>query len=670
MILFLNLKTFFRVLPDIESYHIPTLTNPTTLNPAPLRYLLKSSYNPYPVQQFWETDRRSPLLLVHRWHFSEGSHNTHRNMIPHPPFLPMSMKEAARLGISQFDIILVNGDAYVDHPSFGTALIGRVLWDKGYTVGIIAQPDWKSDRDFTVLGAPRLFFGVSSGSVDSMVNNFTPNLKRRKKDVYSPGGIPRRPDRATIVYADRLHALYPGIPIVIGGIEASLRRFAHYDYWQDRIRQSILADAPADLLVFGMGERQVCDIARRLDAGEPANKIRDIPGTACKMDLAEWRASHRVGIVAIPSFSEVSRDKTAYARAFALHYSEQDPVRGRPVAQPHQKTVIVQNPPARPLTTPELDHVYELPFSRRAHPSYRQPVPALEPVQFSVTSHRGCFGACSFCALTHHQGRIVQSRSIGSIVREVERMAKMPEFRGTVQDVGGPTANMYGLACRQWAASGACPDRHCTPACPNLSTDHGRQVELLQRLREIPGVRHVFVSSGVRYDLIPAGDDAYLTELCGYHVSGHLKVAPEHIVEAVTACMNKPGVETFDAFRARFEPLQEGKHKRQYLLPYFMSGHPGCTVADMIELAEYIRDNNLYTEQVQDFTPTPMSVATCMYYTGLDPFTMQPVHVPRGREKRIQRAMLQYRDPKNRKLVTEGLRAAGREDLITTFQLG
>ena len=590
-------------------------------------------------------------------------------MIPQPPVLPMSMEEAARLGISQFDIILVTGDAYVDHPSFGTALIGRVLWDKGYTVGIIAQPDWNRDRDFTALGAPRLFFGVSSGSVDSMVNNFTPNLKRRKKDVYSPGGIPRRPDRATIVYADRVHSLFPGVPVVLGGIEASLRRFAHYDFWQDRVRQSILADAPADLLIFGMGERQVVEIARRLSSGEPASALRDIRGTACRMEVAEWRDYPREGIVELPSFTEVSRDKAAYARAFALDYAEQDPVRGRTVAQPHPKTVIIQKPPALPLTTPELDHVYELPFSRRAHPSYRQPVPALEPVQFSVTSHRGCFGACSFCTLTHHQGRIVQSRSLESIVREVERMVTMPEFRGTVQDIGGPTANMYGLACRQWATSGACPDRHCTPDCPNLSTDHARQVELLQRLRKIPGVRHVFVSSGIRYDLVPPDDVLYLAELCGHHVSGHLKVAPEHIVPAVTACMNKPPGEVFEAFRTRFEALQEGKRKRQYLLPYFMSGHPGCTVADMIELAEYIRDNNLYTEQVQDFTPTPMSVSTCMYYTGLDPFTLRALHVPRGREKKIQRALLQYRDPKNRKLVTEGLCDSGRGDLITTFQL-
>jgi len=590
-------------------------------------------------------------------------------MIPQPPVLPMSMKEAARLGISQFDVILVTGDAYVDHPSFGTALIGRVLWDAGYTVGIIAQPDWKADRDFTALLAPRLFFGVSSGNVDSMVNNFTANLKRRSQDVYSQGGIPRRPDRATIVYADRVHALYPDTPVVIGGIEASLRRFAAYDFWQDRVRQSILADAPADLLVFGMGERQVCEIARRLDQGEPVHQIRDIPGTAYTMDVSEWRGSPRDGIIEIPSFADVSTDKTAYARAFAIHYAEQDPIRGMAVAQPHPKTVVVQNPPARPLTTHELDCVYELPFSRLAHPSYRQAVPALEPVQFSITSHRGCFGACSFCALTHHQGRIVQSRSMDSIVREVERMAAMPGFKGTVPDVGGPTANMYGLSCRQWAASGACPDRHCTPACPNLVTDHAPQVELLQRLQNIPGVRNVFVSSGIRYDLVPADDAIYLSELCEHHVSGHLKVAPEHISPAVTACMNKPPGEVFEVFRTRFEALQKGRRKRQYLLPYFMSGHPGCTVADMIQLAEYIRDRNLYTEQVQDFTPTPMSVSTCMYYTGLDPFTLRPVHVPRGREKRIQRAMLQYRDKKNRKLVIEALRDAGREDLIGSFQV-
>lgn len=585
-------------------------------------------------------------------------------MIPQPRFLPRSREEGERLGIDRFDIILITGDAYVDHPSFGTALVGRVLWDAGFSVGIIAQPDWKSDVDFTRLGIPRLFFGISSSNVDSMVNNFTPNLKRRSDDVYSPGGIPKRPDRAVIVYANKIRQLFPGIPVVLGGIEASLRRFAHYDYWQDRVRQGILADAPADILAFGMAERQMVEIARRLGAGEPAKALRDIQGTAFTLELAEWRSSPPPGIVEIPGFSEVSGNKQAYARAFALHYAEQDPVRGRAVAQPHPKTVIIQNPPASPMGTPELDHIYELPFSREAHPSYKQPVPALEPVRFSVTSHRGCFGACSFCALTHHQGRIVQCRSSESLVREVTRMTKMPGFKGIVQDVGGPTANMYGMYCDLWDKAGACRDKQCGPACRTLHTSHTAQCELLTALRNIPGVRKVFIGSGIRYDLVVADPGEYLGLICDHHVSGHLKVAPEHVSPSVTALMNKPQKEVFDRFRRQFSHLQEGKAKKQYLVPYFMSGHPGCTVRDMVRLAEYIRDNNLYTEQVQDFTPTPMSVSTCMYYTGLDPFTLKTVHVAKGREKQVQRALLQYHEPRNRGLVIEGLEAAGRTDLI------
>jgi uncharacterized radical SAM protein YgiQ len=453
---------------------------------------------------------------------------------------------------------------------------------------------------------------------------------------------------------------------VIGGIEASLRRFAHYDYWQDRVRQSILADAPADLLIFGMGERQIAEIAQKLAAGIPAKSIRDIPGTSYSLSVAEWREMPKEGIVEIPGFSEVSTDKTAYARAFARHYAEQDPVGGQPVAQPHPKTVIIQNPPAAPLSTPELDLIYDLPFSRRAHPTYKEPVPALEPVQFSVTSHRGCFGACSFCALTHHQGRIIQSRSAESILREVTRMTKMPEFRGIVQDVGGPTANMYGLSCSLWQTAGACRYKHCGPDCKTLNTSHRAQCELLEKIREIPGVKKVFIGSGIRYDLVVADDSDYLSRICENHVSGHLKVAPEHISKNVTDLMNKPGRSVFERFIERFEKIQQGKQKRQYLLPYFMSGHPGCTTADMADLALYIRDHRLYTEQVQDFTPTPMSVSTCMYYTGLNPFTLAPVYVPKGDEKRIQRAMMQYRDPRNKMLVVEGLRRAGRVDLIGT----
>jgi len=581
-----------------------------------------------------------------------------------PLSLPMTTRELTKLGIKQFDIILVSGDAHVDHPSFGIPLLGRVLWDAGFTVGIIAQPDWKTSVDFLVLGRPRLFFGISSGNVDSMVNNYTPNLKRRSDDVYSSGGIPKRPDRATIVYTNRVHELFPDTPIVIGGIEASLRRFAHYDYWQDKVRQAILADAPANLLVFGMGERQMVEIARRLDAGEPVCTLRDIRGTSYTINLEEWRTNPPAGAIELPGFTEVVSDKAAYARAFAMHYCEQDPIRGKTVVQPHPKTVVVQNPPAPPLGTPELDRIYELPFTRRPHPAYRQPIPALEPVRFSVTSHRGCFGSCSFCALTHHQGRIIQSRSIASIEREVTRFTAMPEFKGIVQDVGGPTANMYELSCSRWDRLGACPDKSCSPACKTLRTSHRTQCELLQKIREIPGVKRVFIGSGIRYDLALADDYGYLGQICQHHVSGHLKVAPEHVAENVTKAMNKPGRAVFDRFRDRFESLQQGRQKRQYVLPYFMSGHPGCTIADMVELAEYIRDNRLYIEQVQDFTPTPMSVSTCMYYTGLDPFTMEPVHVPKGQEKKIQRALMQYRALKNRTLVLEGLKTAGRADLI------
>jgi uncharacterized radical SAM protein YgiQ len=589
-------------------------------------------------------------------------------MRPQPPFLPLSSIEAKDLCLEQFDIILVTGDAYVDHPSFGTALIGRVLWDAGFSVGIISQPDIKSERDFKALGRPRLFFGISSGNVDSMVNNYTPNLKRRSSDVYSPGGTLKRPDRATIVYTNRIHSVYPEVPIVLGGIEASLRRFAHYDYWQDRVRQSILADAPATLLAYGMAERQMVEIARRLDSGESARSLRDIHGTMYTMEVAEWRTARPQPIVEIPSFSEVASDTIAYAKAFAIHYKEQDPVHGGAVAQPHPKTVVIQNSPARPLSSTELDHVYELPFTRQAHPSYRESVPALLPVQFSVVSHRGCFGSCSFCALTHHQGRILQSRSPPSIIREVTRIAAMPEFRGAIQDVGGPTANMYGMTCNKWATAGTCQDKLCTSACKNLQTNHWKIRELLKKMREVPGVKKVFVGSGIRYDLVLADNEGsqYLEDLCEYHISGHLKVAPEHISPLVTVAMNKPDGLVFDLFLDLFSAFQKGKAKRQYLVPYFMSGHPGCTIKDMIALAEYIRDHKLYTEQVQDFTPTPMSVSTCMYYTGLNPFTLEPVHVPKGNEKKIQRALMQYKEPQNFDLVREGLLTAGRKDLIGT----
>ncbi|RQW78509.1 MAG: YgiQ family radical SAM protein [Methanothrix sp.] len=587
-------------------------------------------------------------------------------MMKQPAFLPMSKQECKSLEIEQLDIILISGDAYVDHPSFGAALIGRVLWDAGYTVGIIAQPDWKRDEDFLRLGRPRLFFGITSGNVDSMVNNLTPNLKRRSSDVYSPGGALRRPDRALIVYANKVHALFPGVPLILGGIEASLRRFAHYDYWSDSVRQSILADAPGDLLIYGMGENPLKEMALRLEKGERADEIRDVAGTAVKDEVSRWKnASPRSDCLIIPSFSDVSTDKKKYAKAFALHYGEQDPFHGRVVVQAHPKTIIIQNRPARPLASAELDSIYELPFRREAHPSYKETIPALEPVRFSITSHRGCFGSCSFCALTHHQGRIVQSRSIDSIMREAAALTNMRGFKGIIQDVGGPTANMYGLVCARWK-SGACRDKLCSADCPSLDTDHSRQVELLRRLRSIPGVRRVFIGSGIRHDLIMADSKSsnYLHDSMQHHVCDHLKIAPEHISSGVTACMNKPPKEVLDAFRERFKQVSKEIGKEQYILPYLMSGHPGCTISDMIELAEYLRDHHMYTEQVQDFTPSPMTVSTAMYYTGLDPFTLESIHVPKGREKKIQRALLQYRDPRNYDLVKEGLREARRGDLI------
>ena len=585
-------------------------------------------------------------------------------MSDQPSFIPLSLREARRLGITSFDIIVVSGDAYIDHPSFAAALISRVLWGRGYTVGIIAQPDWTRPEDFTSLGRPRLFFAISAGNVDSMVSHYTARKRLRSTDAYSPGGRRKRPDRASLVYTDRLHSLFPDTPLVLGGIEASLRRFAHYDYWSDRVRQSLLADAPADLLVFGMGERPLPAIAARLSAGEQIRDICDVPGTVVKKGVHALEEENFSGSVVIPSFADVASDPAAFARACATIQAEQDPVRGRRIVQPHPKALIVQNRPALPLTTEELDWVYELPFSRQAHPSYREEIPALEPVRFSVVSHRGCFGNCLFCALSHHQGSIIQSRSIPSLVREVERMARMPGFRGIVQDVGGPTANMYGMSCPRWQTHGTCPDRQCSPGCPSLVTSHASQIALLAALRGIPGVRRVFVSSGIRYDLIGEEETGYLNDLCTHHISGHLKVAPEHITPRVMELMGKPSGEAFESFRKRFEAIQAGKEKRQYLVPYFMSGHPGCTIDNMVQLAEYIRDTRLYTEQVQDFTPTPMTASTCMFATGINPFTMEQVHVPRDHEKRIQRAMLHYRDPGNRELIEEGLRCAGRADLV------
>ena len=609
----------------------------------------------------------------------------------------MSPEEVKARGWKELDIILVTGDAYVDHSSFGTAIIGRVLENAGFRVGIIAQPRWDSPEDFRKLGKPRLFFSVSAGNTDSMVSNLTAGLKPRDKDAYSPGNkTGLRPNRATIIYSNRIKEAFPDVPIVLGGIEASLRRFAHYDYLSDKVRQSILADAPADLVVYGMGELQIVEIARRLQAGESIRDIKDIPGTVWKMEVKAWKELKERGkktekeqneqdgpeqkagkttedaaeflkeYVEIPSFSDVSQDKAAFAEAFRKYFTEQNPVTGKGVVQPHPKTVIVQNRPMRLLTDAEMDHVYELPFTGEAHPSYTEPIPALEMVKFSLTTHRGCFGGCAFCAITQHQGRMIASRSIESVLREAKKLTEKPDFKGIINGVGGPSANMYGMECKTWGKKGACLDKSCLypRICPALDTSHKKLLELLRRLRELPGVRQVFTGYGVRYDLA-LEDEEYLEELCAHHISGQLRIAPEHFSKRVTNAMCKPGREVYEKFAEKFTALNRKCGKRQYIVNYLMSGHPGCTLEDMIEMAEYVRDHGGYTEQVQDFTPTPMTVSTCMYYTELDPFTGKKIYVARDKkEKAMQRALMHYRSPANYELVYEALEKAGRLDLI------
>ncbi|OPY26217.1 MAG: hypothetical protein A4E28_02676 [Methanocella sp. PtaU1.Bin125] len=578
-------------------------------------------------------------------------------------FLPMSRRETDRLGWDACDVIIVNGDAFVDHPSFGAAIIGRVLEDAGFRAGMIAQPDYTSKEAFAALGEPRLCFLVSSGNVDSMVNNYTANKRLRSSDDYSPGGEPRkRPDRAVTVYCNRIRETFKKTPIVTGGIEASLRRFAQYDYWDDRVRQSILADAPADLIAYGMAEKPVLEIVRKLSEGVPVSAITDVRGTVYKTR----DVTGLTGCVELPDFATVSTDRRAYAEAFRMYTEEQDPFHGRTVVQRHPKTIIVQNPPCYPLTTAEMDAIYDLPYTRRPHPSYRQEIPGLKTVMFSITSHRGCFGGCSFCAITNHQGRIIQSRSTGSIVREATRLTKMPGFKGTITDVGGPTADMYMLGCAKQATQGACRDRLCLyPApCPNLNTDHAELIRMLDAVSRVPGVKNVFVGSGIRYDLAMQ-DEEYLYHICENNISGQLKVAPEHVSRAVTDAMCKPAIETYDRFVEKYREINRELGKNQFIIPYFIAGHPGCTLEDAVKLAEYVRDMGYYVEQVQDFTPTPSTLSTCMYYTGYNPYTGQEVYVPRSvEERRMQRALLQYKNPDNYDLVRSALIKAGRKDLI------
>jgi len=582
-------------------------------------------------------------------------------------FLPISKEDMKKRGWEQLDFLYISGDAYVDHPSFGHAIITRVLESKGYKVGIIAQPDWRSVDDFKRLGKPKLGILISSGNIDSMVNHYTVNKKPRSDDAYSPGGkAGYRPDRAVIVYCNRAREAYKDVPIIIGGIEASLRRFAHYDYWDDKVRRSIMVDSRADLLIYGMGEKQILSIADALNQGKKIHEITDIPGTVYVAGVPPANGD----VVVIPGYEEVRADKRKYAEACRVQYEEQDPLRGRTIIQPHDNKYVVQNPPMMPLSRRELDAVYSLPYQRTYHPVYEKQggVPAIKEVQFSVTSSRGCYGSCTFCALTFHQGRIVQSRSEASIINEVRNMTWHPDFKGYVHDVGGPTANYRNEACSKQLTSGTCKNRQClypTP-CKNLHISHKEYLNLLRKLREIPKVKKVFIRSGIRYDyLIYDNDDEFFWELCRHHISGQLKVAPEHISPQVLKRMGKPSRSVYDRFVNKFYEINKKIGKEQYLVPYLMSSHPGSTLKEAVELAEYLRDIGYHPEQVQDFYPTPGTLATCMFYTGLDPRTMEKVYVPRSpKEKNMQRALLQYRRPENYELVYEALMKAGRKDLI------
>ncbi len=605
-------------------------------------------------------------------------------------FLPITKADASKRGWDELDVIFVTGDAYIDHPSFGVPLLARFLESHGFRVGIIPQPDWHAKEPFMTLGRPRLFFAVAAGAMDSMVAHYTPARKIRRDDAYTPGNRHgARPNRATIIYTSRLKEAYKDVPVVIGGIEASLRRFAHYDFWEDKVRRSILFDAKADLLVFGMGERPLLELAERLRKGESFREIRDIRGTAyvertlpafagtmpASLDsecVGDSKASATSSANAprlsspeeLPSFEAVSSDRFIYAEAFRLIAQEQNPFCAKALVQQHGDRWLVCNPPALPLSEKELDALYLLPFCKAPHPSYTEPIPAYEQIRSSVTTHRGCFGGCAFCAITHHQGKTIQSRSKSSIVDEIRRLTTQKWFRGSISDVGGPTANMYGLSCADPAALATCRKDSCLypRPCKNLQKSGKQAAELLRTVRTIAGVKHVTVASGVRYDLLEHQPD-YLAELLAHHVGGLLKVAPEHIADKVTAAMRKPGRVAFERFLTHFKAESKRLGKKQFIVPYLMSGHPGCTLDDMVELALFLKRSGLKVEQVQDFTPTPGTLATCIYHTGIDPFSRHEVHVPRtDREKILQKALLLYHLPDQRATIIKALKACGREN--------
>lgn len=581
-------------------------------------------------------------------------------------FLPVSKEDMMERGWDGFDFIFVSGDAYVDHPGFAPAIICRLLEAHGYRVGLIPQPNWKEDWDFMRLGKPRLAFLVSAGNMDSMLSKFTVARRERQEDFYSSGGrLGLRPERATIVYTSRLRKLYPDVPIVIGGVEASLRRFAHYDYWTDTVRRSILVDSMADLLIYGMGERAMLAIAADLHQGVAIKDIQDIPGTCYRVPSKDYAWDYKE----MPSFSSVRNSKEAFSEAFRIEYLEQDPIRGARLLQQNDEWCVVQNPPAHPLTEREMDEIYDLPYKRTYHPMYEAMggVPAIREVRFSLVSQRGCFGGCNFCAIISHEGRIIQRRSHASILREAEILTKLSDFKGYIHDVGGPTANFRRTSCDMQLTHGTCRGKPClspTP-CKNLIADHSDYVSLLRKLRALPRVKKVFIRSGIRFDYLLLAKDSFLEELCAHHISGQLKIAPEHISERVTRLMGKTGREIYLAFVRRFERINKRLGKKQYLVPYFMSSHPGTTLEDAIELALFLKEMGYRPQQVQDFIPTPGTLSTCMYYTGKHPLTGETVYVAKTpKEKMLQRSLLQFWRPENSPHVREALRMAGRTDLI------
>lgn len=583
-------------------------------------------------------------------------------------FLPISREDCKTRRIEQLDFVYVIGDAYVDHPSFGHAIISRVLEAYGYTVGIISQPDWKDPDSITALGEPRLGFLVSGGNMDSMVNHYYVSKKRRPADAYTPGGVMgKRPDHAVVVYSNLIRQRYKHTPIILGGIEASLRRMAHYDYWSDSFKRSVLLDSGADLISYGMGEKSIVEIADALNSGIDVRDLTFIRGTVYKARTA----GQAEDAIILPSYARMLADKKEYARSFLTQYQNTDPFSAKTLVEEYDHGVyVIQNPPSMPLSVMEMDDIYDLPYMRTYHPSYKKAggVPAVSEIQFSLISNRGCFGGCSFCALTFHQGRIVQVRSHESILKEAERMTEDPDFKGYIHDVGGPTANFRAPACQKQLEKGVCTNRQCLfpKPCPNLRADHSDYVSLLRKLRKLPGVKKVFIRSGIRFDyLLCDKDDTFFHELLKYHVSGQLKVAPEHICDAVLTRMGKPENAVYERFIRKYEDYNRKIGKKQYVVPYLMSSHPGSTLKEAVALAEYIRDLGYMPQQVQDFYPTPSTMSTVMYYTGIDPRDMQPVYVVKNpHEKAMQRALIQYRDPKNYELVKEALYLSNREDLI------